>query len=122
MLIATNGRGHVVKRPSKSAIGTMLANLRRGNEYLILERQDEAIEGDWYIQVWFRENNTYQLEHRDGVPAEHYQTQTVSQEKILQALLAWVADKPDWRESFMWNNIGHMFTARTPGSGDEPTA
>ncbi|MER6128441.1 hypothetical protein ABT173_38935 [Streptomyces sp. NPDC001795] len=121
MLIATNGRGHAVKRPSKPAIGTMLANLRRGNEYLILERQDEEREGDRYIQVWFRDNNTYQLEYRDGVPAEHYQTQTVSQDKVLQALLGWVADKPAWREGFMWNNIGHMF-APAPEGGDDPTA
>ncbi|MEU6974123.1 hypothetical protein AB0A71_41700 [Kitasatospora aureofaciens] len=34
MLIAANERGHVVKRPSKPAIGTMPANLRRGNAQL----------------------------------------------------------------------------------------
>ncbi|WP_037914236.1 hypothetical protein [Streptomyces sp. NRRL WC-3744] len=77
MLIATNARGYELKRPTKPAVGTMLANLRRGNEYLILERRDEEREGDWYIQVWFRDNNTYQLEYRDGVPAEHHQTRTV---------------------------------------------
>ncbi|MEU6553089.1 hypothetical protein ABZ915_22810 [Streptomyces sp. NPDC046915] len=121
MLIATNARGHTVKRPSKPAIGTMLANLRRGNEHLILERQDEEVEGDWYIQVWFRDNNTYQLEYREGVPAEHYQTQTVSQDKVLQALLGWVTDKPAWREGFMWNNIGHWFTPAPEGE-DESTS
>ncbi|WP_234335829.1 hypothetical protein [Streptomyces sp. NRRL S-1022] len=121
MLIATNGRGYELKRPTKPAVGTMLANLRRGNEYLILERQDEEQEGDWYIQVWFRENNTYQLEYRDGVPAEHYQTQTVSQEKVLQALLGWMLDKPAWREGFMWNNIGEMFAPAASDSEDAPT-
>ncbi|MEW2510840.1 hypothetical protein [Streptomyces sp. NPDC046870] len=121
MLIATNGRGYELKRPTKPAVGTMLANLRRGNEYLILERRDEEREGDWYIQVWFRDNNTYQLEYRNGVPAEHYQTRTVSQEKVLQALLGWMLDKPDWRENLMWTNIGHMFALATDGE-DEPTA
>jgi hypothetical protein len=110
MLIATNAGGHPVKRPSKPAIGTMLANLGRGNEHLVLERQGEDREGDWYIQVLFRDNNTYQLEYRDGVATEHYQTQTVSQEKVLRALLGWAGDKPDWRDGFMWNNIGHLFT------------
>ncbi|MCX4738576.1 hypothetical protein [Streptomyces antibioticus] len=112
MLIATNGRGHVVKRPSKPAIGTMLANLRRGNDHMVLERQedDREGEGDWYIQVLLRDNNTYQLEYRDGIAAEHYQTQTVSQEKVLHALLNWAAAKPNWRDGFMWNNIGAMFT------------
>ncbi|MER6159740.1 hypothetical protein ABT147_30025 [Streptomyces sp. NPDC001868] len=110
MLIATSANGHVVKRPSKPAIGTMLANLRRGNEHMVLERQAEDLEGDWYIQVLFRDNNTYQLEYRDGVPAEHYQTRTVSQEKVRVALIGWVTGKPDWRDGFMWNNIGDMFT------------
>jgi hypothetical protein len=119
MLIATDSRGHVVKRPSKPKIGTMLADLDQG-DHLILERQDESQEGNWYIQVLVRENNTYQLEYRDGVPAEHYQTQTVSQEKALQALLDWVADKPAWRESFMWTNIGHWFTP-APEEEDDPT-
>jgi hypothetical protein len=110
MLIATNANGLVVKRPSKPAIGTMLANLQRGIEHMVLERQEEDLEGDWYIQVLFRANNTYQLEYRDGVPAEHYQTQTVSQEKVREALIGWATGKPDWRKGFMWNNIGDMFT------------
>ncbi|MGW5368273.1 hypothetical protein ACWER6_16665 [Streptomyces sp. NPDC004009] len=119
MLIATAGQGHVVKRPSKPTVGTMLANLRRGYEHLVLERRDEARAGDRYVQVRFRENNTYQLEYRDGSPAEHYQTVTVSQEKVLRALIGWTLDKPDWREGFMWNNIGHEFTS-TADSEAEP--
>ncbi|MGC0402656.1 hypothetical protein RKD27_005300 [Streptomyces sp. SAI-126] len=119
MLIATNEWGQVVKLPSMRKIGMMLADLDQG-DHLLLERQDESQEGNWYIQVLFRETNTYQLEYRDGVPAEHYQTQTVSQEKVLQALLDWVADKPAWREGFMWTNIGHWFTP-APEDGDDPT-
>ncbi|MEW2403423.1 hypothetical protein [Streptomyces sp. NPDC046862] len=120
MLIATNARGHTVKRPSKPAIGTMLANLRRDNEHMVLERQDEDLAGDWYIQVLLRENNTYQLEYRDGVAAEHYQTQTVSQEKVLRALLGWAAGTSDWREDFMWNNISSMFEPPAPEHTHQP--
>ncbi|MEH0420503.1 hypothetical protein [Streptomyces sp. B21-083] len=78
MLIATNAQGHVVKRASKPAIGAMLANLRRGNEHTVLERQNEDREGTWYIQVLLCDNNTYQLEYRDGAAAEHHQTRTMS--------------------------------------------
>ncbi|MFD1830399.1 hypothetical protein ACFSJS_12080 [Streptomyces desertarenae] len=120
MLIATSARGHVVKRPSKSAIATMLANLRRDNDHMVLEWQDEDREGDWYIQVLLRDNNTYQLEYRDGVAAEHYQTLTVSQEKVLQALVSWAAGKPEWRDDFMWNNISALFGPPATEATDRP--
>lgn len=109
MLIATDEAGLVKEKPSKPAIGRMLANLRRENAHLILESVEEAIEGNWYIQVLLRDDNTYQLEFRDGVAAEHYQTWTISQEKVLTALLGWAAGRTDWRSDFMWNNIGSEF-------------
>ncbi|MEU9042860.1 MULTISPECIES: hypothetical protein [unclassified Kitasatospora] len=115
MLIATNERGHVVKRATKPAIGTMLANLRRGNAHMVVERLDEERPGSSYIQVLLRENNTYQLEYRDGVAEQHFQTMTVSQEKVLVALLGWAAAKPGWQDGFMWNNIGEQFS-----SSDQP--
>ncbi|MEU9865445.1 hypothetical protein AB0D99_31715 [Streptomyces sp. NPDC047971] len=111
MLIATNERGHVVKRATKPAIGTMLANLRQGNAHMVVERVDRERPGDWYIQVLLRENNTYQLEYRDGLAEQHFQTMTVSQEKVLTALLGWAAAKPGWRDAFMWNNIGEQFSS-----------
>ncbi|MFD6436999.1 hypothetical protein [Streptomyces venezuelae] len=121
MLLATNAHGRTVKPPSKPVIGRMLANLGRGNEYMIVERHEEGIPGDWYIQVLLRENNTYQLEYRDGVAAEHYQTQTVSQEKVLRALLGWAAGTSEWREEFMWNNIASVFTPSATEDTDEST-
>ncbi|MEU6392540.1 hypothetical protein [Streptomyces sp. NPDC046939] len=84
---------------------------------MVIERQDEDLTGDWYIQVLLRENNTYLLEYRDGIASEHYQTQTVSQEKVLRALLGWMAGKAEWREEFMWNNIGSMFE---PSGTEDP--
>ncbi|MHC3474320.1 hypothetical protein ACYF6T_37250 [Streptomyces sp. 7R007] len=120
MLIAIDSRGRVLERPSEPVIGAMLADLNSG-EHMILERQGESREGDWYMQVWFRDDDTYQLEYRDGVPAEHYQTRTVSQEKVLDALLCWVAGERDWREGFTWDNIGHWFTPGPEGE-DGPTA
>jgi hypothetical protein len=117
MLIATNARGHTVKGPSKPAMGIMLANLGRDNEHMVIERQDDELAGDWYIQVLLRENNNYQLEYRDGIAVEHYQTQTISQKKVLRALLGWAADTSDWREDFMWNNISSVRAARRWGPG-----
>lgn len=93
MLIATNEAGRVVKKPSKPVIGTMLANLHRSNAHLVLERVEDGVEGSWYVQVLLRDDNTYQLEYRDGVAAEHYQTRTISHEKVLTAMLGWAAGR-----------------------------
>ncbi|MER5912684.1 hypothetical protein ABT124_19865, partial [Streptomyces sp. NPDC001982] len=57
------------------------------------------------------DDNTYQLEFRDGVAAEHYQTRTISQEKVLTAMLGWAVGKADWKDGFMWNSIGSQFGA-----------
>ncbi|MFF7471085.1 hypothetical protein [Streptomyces sp. NPDC008092] len=119
MLIARNGRGRVVEWPSAPAMDTMLAELRQG-DYMILERKDEERDGDWYVQVLFRDDGTYQLEYRDGVPAEHYQTVTASREKACEALVDWAAGKPGWREGFEWNNLGAMFAAPVVKAEDLP--
>jgi hypothetical protein len=111
MLIATTEAGRVVKKPSKPVIGAMLANLHRDDAHLVLERVEDGVEGSWYVQVLLRDDNTYQLEYRDGVAAEHYQTRTISQEKVLTAMLGWAAGKGVWRDAFMWNNIGSQFGA-----------
>ncbi|MFF9472015.1 hypothetical protein ACF1E9_05215 [Streptomyces roseolus] len=117
MLIATDEAGREVKRPSKPTIGRMLAGLQRGNGHLVLERVEEGAEGSWYVQVLLREDNTYQLEFRDGVAAEHYQTRTVSQEKVLTAMLGWAAGEVGWKDTFMWHNIGSQFEADNAQQG-----
>ncbi|MFB6978233.1 hypothetical protein [Streptomyces scopuliridis] len=122
MLIATDEAGRVVKKPSKPAIGRMLASLQRRNAHLILERVEEDMEGSWYVQVLLRDDNTYQLEFRDGVAAKHHQTRTVSQGKVLTAMLGWAAGKADWKDGFMWNNISSQFEADDARhQGNEPS-
>ncbi|MGW6414137.1 hypothetical protein [Streptomyces sp. NPDC055055] len=87
----------------------MVANLRRGNAFVIVERVDDETAGDWYVQVWLRNDNTYQLEFREGRAAEHYQTRTLSQDKVIAALNGWAKDQTGWKDAFMWNNIGAWF-------------
>ncbi|MFJ6667703.1 hypothetical protein [Streptomyces sp. NPDC091383] len=65
-----------MRRPAKPTGGTLLADLPGRDEYLILGRQDENA--------------------GDGVPTEHYPTLTVSQEKVLHALLGWMLGEPGW--------------------------
>ncbi|MFM9594300.1 hypothetical protein ACKI1J_20355 [Streptomyces scabiei] len=108
MLVMSDGARVVARRPTKPKISTAIANLQRG-DVVIVERVAEEESGDWYVQVLMREDNTFQVEYRDGVPAEHYQTRTVSREKVVAAVLGWVKGEPDWKVAFMWNNIASCF-------------
>ncbi|MFJ3518731.1 hypothetical protein [Streptomyces sp. NPDC090131] len=113
MLQARDEHGRRVGNPEPSALSRMVANLGRGNAFVIVERVDDGADGDWYVQVWLRDDNTYQLEFRDGTAAEHYQTRTISQEKVIAALSGWAEEHPEWKGAFMWNNISGLF-----GDGD----
>ncbi|MFJ1758365.1 hypothetical protein [Kitasatospora sp. NPDC088134] len=118
MLVATNEAGLRVRKPSKPAMSTMVANLRRGNAFLIVERVSEESDANRYVQVWLRDDNTYQLEYRDGSAAEHYRTRTISQEKAITAVLGWASGDPSWTDAFMWNNIGSQFSGESQQSAD----
>jgi hypothetical protein len=112
------GHGFSVRRPTKPRVSTALANLRPGQS-LVLERVEEEA-GDWYIQVWMREGNSFQLEYRDGMPSEHFQTRTVSREKVITAILEWMKGTSGWQEPFMWNNIGSWFDGQDPDASQNP--
>ncbi|MGW6236467.1 hypothetical protein [Streptomyces sp. NPDC055094] len=93
MLIATPEAGRVVKEPLKPVMDTTPANFRRNNALLIPERVASGVEGNWYVRVLLSDDNTYQLECRDGVAAEHYHTRTISQKKVLTEMLGWAAGR-----------------------------
>ncbi|WP_407841308.1 hypothetical protein ACE1OC_40710 [Streptomyces sp. DSM 116496] len=80
MLQARDEHGRLVRNPKPPALSRMVANLGRGHAFVIVERVDDEADGDWYVQVRLRDDNTYQLEFRDGTAAEHYQTRRISQE------------------------------------------
>ncbi|MET7717245.1 hypothetical protein [Streptomyces sp. NPDC005407] len=68
---------------------------------MIVERVDDEADGDWYVRVWLRDDNTYQLEFRDGTAAEHYQTRTISQEKVIDVLSGWADGRSGWKDAFL---------------------
>lgn len=113
MLVLKNGPVVLSKRPTKPMVGARVGDLRR-NGALVLERVEEE-PGDWYVQVWLREDNTFRLEYRDGVPSEHYQTRTISREKAAEAMIGWMKRDPTWKDAFQWTNIGTMFEGDYPG-------
>ncbi|MFJ4677663.1 hypothetical protein [Kitasatospora sp. NPDC088783] len=104
-------RGLSMRDPGPAAPGRLVANTQRGESHLVVERfgADEPA-GDWYVQVRLRENGGYQLEYRDGVPAEHYRTLTPSLAEVVNALVGWSRGQPEGRSGFDWTGIGHWCT------------
>ncbi|MGW2961242.1 hypothetical protein ACWDGI_22615 [Streptomyces sp. NPDC001220] len=92
--------------PRGAGLEAAVLNLPRDG-HLVLQC---AAEADCYAQVWLRPDGTYQLEHRDRGPAEHYQTRTLSADKVIAALAGWAAGEIAWRDAFQWNSIGSWFS------------
>jgi hypothetical protein len=84
--------------PSGMALELSILNLGRDGT-LVLEC---AADSDCYAQVWLRPDGSYQLEYRDRGPGEHFQTRTVSVEKVIAALRGWSVGAIDWRDRFDW--------------------
>lgn len=100
--------------PRGPALELAVLNLRRGG-HLVLECSADP---NCYAQVWLRPDGTYQLEYRDRSPAEHFQTRTVSSEKVVAALTAWTVGETSWRDSFQWVSIGSRFSDPDEDVGD----
>ncbi|GLV84777.1 hypothetical protein Slala03_44660 [Streptomyces lavendulae subsp. lavendulae] len=92
-LVAIDSRGIMVRRPTESAIGAMLAGLGRGGgERMVLQRLDDGLQGDRYVQVLLCDDGTYGLEHRAGTGSEHCRSRALSRDEVLGTLLGWAAD------------------------------
>ncbi|MGP3989737.1 hypothetical protein [Streptomyces sp. 3N207] len=108
MLMMSYGAGTASRRTTKPQLSAAIANLQPGRA-VVAERTDDQAPGDWYVQVLMRPDNTFQLEYRDGEPSLHFQTRTVSREKVVDAVLGWAKNDPTWKDAFMWHNIGSYF-------------
>ena len=97
--------GRVEQDPDAPAVEAMLAGLR-SRKHLILQRLTDRFEGDEYIQVLLREDETYEVEHHSGT-LERCQARTASQVKVREVLLDWAADRSGWQTALQWTDIGH---------------
>ncbi|MGW6389644.1 hypothetical protein ACWFR1_03870 [Streptomyces sp. NPDC055103] len=107
--------GRIEHDPDPPAVEAMLAGLR-SRKHLILQRLTDGFEGDEYIQVLLREDETYEVEHRSGT-SEGSQARTASQAKVRGALFDWAADRSGWQTTLQRTDIGHP--AQAP-AGDVP--
>ncbi|MCY0932429.1 hypothetical protein OTB20_41070 [Streptomyces sp. H27-H1] len=105
---ATNELGDVVERPEPLKIAAMLielrrSGLRRGNAYLNVVKPDDDCPNDPSIRVVLWHDSSYQLSYFDGAWGSR-KTRIVSKEQVLEVLLAWVTDRPDWQDGLVWSD------------------
>ncbi|SEP50817.1 hypothetical protein [Amycolatopsis saalfeldensis] len=101
MAVLRTSGGLNVAKPTEDNIRAVLEALPRDGHVIV-----DGAHDDLYIQVWFRPNGVYQLEHRAGSPDQHFKTLTVSRDKVGDALLGWCDGKTGWIEQFEWESIG----------------
>jgi hypothetical protein len=92
-----------VQNPDDSRIEAAVLTMASESVVVLSETDDT------YIQVWQRPDGLYQLEHRAGSPLEHFQTMTVSAEKVHTAFIAWRHDEDGWADPFTWKSISELF-------------
>ncbi|PKV91353.1 hypothetical protein ATK30_2122 [Amycolatopsis echigonensis] len=88
-----------------NVVAVLEAMARGGNAVVSSDADPDNV----FIQVWLRDNGVYQLEYRAGKPTRHYQTLTVSRDKVAAAFAGWLADDESWKEAFQWKDIGDWF-------------
>jgi hypothetical protein len=108
VVMRTSG-GLTVRTPSESNIRATLESLARDG-HVIIENEGETGPDVHYIQVQFRSNGIYALEYRAGRADKHFQTLTISRDKVAEALSGWLAKDNSWQDSFEWKSIGDWFT------------
>lgn len=108
MLVLRVGTGGVRRDPKKAQVSWDIRMLRPGMSMVLNRIEEEP--GEWYIQVWRRPEGSFQLEHRAGTSAEHYQVRAESVEKVVDAFFGWIERDAAWAEAFEWTNIGEWFT------------
>ncbi|MCZ0979493.1 hypothetical protein O1L60_11480 [Streptomyces diastatochromogenes] len=104
-LVALDARGQPVRDPGASTIESMLAGLQH-REHMVLQRLADHDEGDWYLQVLFGEDDTYEVVHQAGTAAEREGAWSGSWGAVCEAVLCWVAGESGWRSAFEWHRWG----------------
>lgn len=100
--VLEGSRLHRTRNPKTSQVEAAVLNMARDSVVVLSETDDT------YIQVWQRPDGLYQLEHRAGSPLEHFQTLTVSADKVHTAFTAWQRDDAGWADQFTWKSISDL--------------
>lgn len=100
--------GHRIRSvtdPNASRVEAAILSMARESVVVLSDKEDD----NTYIQVWQRPDGLYQLEHRAGSPLEHFQTMTVSAEKVHTAFTGWLRGDENWASPFTWKSMSELF-------------
>ncbi|MDT0270495.1 hypothetical protein RM844_29910 [Streptomyces sp. DSM 44915] len=97
-------RGTRVVRPDVRTLARLVGRLgdQEGN-FLVLQRVPDLPQQ--MAQVWHEAGGAYELEHRDGGPAEHFRTVLAAPGPVVDALAGWAAREPEWAAGLSWEPV-----------------
>jgi hypothetical protein len=90
--------------PSHDELRWMLDRLTSDNQFLIMRRTSEPA-GEHYAQVRLDRPNHYDIEYRDGSPAQHYGAVARDLSTVHAVLVGWGAQQPGWRGGLSWRRV-----------------
>ncbi|MFB9890555.1 DUF6891 domain-containing protein [Planobispora takensis] len=75
----------------------------RDNRFLVVQQIPDL--PDVFIQVWHEDEGEYTLEHRDGAPDRHFQTDLDGPEPVVAAMIRWARQEDGWDSGLDWTPL-----------------
>jgi hypothetical protein len=106
ILRALNEAGETYDDPSEDLLFELLADLREGNSFLIIERVESGRGLDnYYMQTVIGGSGRFALEYREGPKESHYRTDVDSMRTVHAAVTKWAFDVPGWKDGLAWTQV-----------------
>ncbi len=93
------GERHV--RPTAEEFAGLVRRIGgRGDNYLVVQRIPDLPEV--FAQVRHKEEEGYELEHRDGGPDRHFRVELDAPERVVAAMTGWARREDGWDSGLEW--------------------
>ena len=93
--------GKIIDCPTKDEVRQVISSLEPDkNKFASFEKKDH-----FYIQTKILDHDDFTFEYREGSADQHFQTENVSREEIIQAFIEYSKNQNDWKERYRWTKL-----------------
>ncbi|WP_328722092.1 hypothetical protein OHT52_23110 [Streptomyces sp. NBC_00247] len=76
----------------------------RKNRFLVVQRVPDR--PGRFVQVWHEGDGPYELEYREGGPADHYRAEVPTPERVAEVMAGWARQDEGWDAGTGWESLG----------------